>query len=133
MAPGKRHTDVADMPTGKEIYATRDLDKLQALAASHGEAIGLYAKILLDTPLPWNKMRQVYCLLGLVKKWGADRVEKTCARALEAEAVDVNLVGRMLERAMEEAEPEQRPESNVVEGRFARDPSEFSSVKEAGQ
>ena len=34
-------------------------------------------------------MRQVYALLGLVKKWGAERVEAACARALEAEAINV--------------------------------------------
>ena len=37
-------------------------------------------------------MRQVYRLLGLVKKWGSDRVERACQRALDAEAVDVNLI-----------------------------------------
>ncbi len=37
-------------------------------------------------------MRQVYRLLGLVKKWGASRVEEACRRALDAEAIDVNLV-----------------------------------------
>ena len=31
-------------------------------------------------------MRQVYRLLGLVKKWGAERVDAACARALDAEA-----------------------------------------------
>jgi hypothetical protein len=46
---------------------------------------------LLDTPLPWTRMRAVYRLLGLVNKWGADRVEDACRRALEAEAVDVGL------------------------------------------
>ncbi len=133
MAPGKRNTDEADMPTGKEIYATRDLDKLQEIADSYGEAIGRYAEALLGGPLPWTKMRQVYRLFGLVKKWGADRVERACARALEAEAVDVNLVGRMLERAREEAEVDQRPEGNVVEGRFSRDASEFSASKQVRQ
>jgi hypothetical protein len=34
----------------------------------------------------------------LVKKWGPERVELACRRALDAEAVDVNLVSRMLER-----------------------------------
>jgi hypothetical protein len=34
-------------------------------------------------------MRQVYRLLSLVKKWGAERVEAACATALEAEAADV--------------------------------------------
>jgi hypothetical protein len=67
-APGQRSTDPADLPTGTEIYATRDLDRLRRPAADHGEAIGTYATALLDTPLPWTKMRQVYRLLGLVKK-----------------------------------------------------------------
>jgi hypothetical protein len=91
-APGRRHTDPADLPTGKEICATRDLDRLRRMAADHDEAIGVYATALLDTPLPWTKMRQVYRLLGLVKKWGAARVEQACRRALDAEAIDVNLV-----------------------------------------
>ena len=131
--PGQRSTDPADFPTGKEIYATRDLDQLRRMAAGHGDAIGVYAKALLDNPLPWTKMRQVYRLLGLVKKWGAPRVEQACRRALDAEAVDVNLVSRMLERAREETAPDERPEAVVVQGRFARDPSEFAATTEAGR
>ena len=72
-AAGQRSTDPADFPTGKEIYATRDVDRLRRMAGDHGDAIGLYATALLDTPLPWTKMRQVYRLLGLVKKWGPAR------------------------------------------------------------
>ena len=132
-APGQRCTDPADYPTGKEIYATRDLDRLRRLAADHGDAIGRYADALLDTPLPWTKMRQVYRLLGLVKKWGPGRVDQACRRALDAEAIDVNLVARMLERAREDAEPDARPDPVVVQGRFARDPSEFAATKETGQ
>jgi transposase len=132
-APGQRSTDPADLPTGTEIYATRDLDRLRRMAADHGEAIGIYAAALLDTTLPWTKMRQVYRLLGLVKKWGAARVEQACRRALDAEAIDVNLVGRMLERGREGTEPDTRPEPVVIQGRFARDPSEFTATKEAGR
>lgn len=128
--PGQRHTDPADLPTGTEIYATRDLDRLQSIAAGHGDAIGEYATALLDTPLPWTKMRQVYRLLGLVKKWGPHRVNTACRRALDAEAVDVNLVSRMLERAREGTEPDERPAGVIVQGRFARDASEFASTKE---
>jgi hypothetical protein len=94
--PGGRSTDPADMPDGTEIYATRDVDRLQRMATEHGDAIGRYAAAILDTPLPWTRMRQVYRLLGLVKKWGASRVDEGCRRALEAETVDVNLVSRML-------------------------------------
>ncbi|GAC1373787.1 MAG: hypothetical protein NVSMB4_00700 [Acidimicrobiales bacterium] len=132
-APGQRSTDPADLPTGTEIYATRDVDRLRRMAADHGDAIGIYAAALLDTPLPWTKMRQVYRLLGLVKKWGAPRVEQACRRALDAEAVDVNLVARMLERAREDLEPDARPEPVVIQGRFARDPSEFATTTEASR
>jgi transposase len=133
-APGQRSTDPADYPTGKEIYATRDVDALKRLAAQHGEAIGRYGEALLDTPLPWTKMRQVYRLLGLVKKWGPGRVELACRRALDAEAIDVNLVSRMLERAREDIGQEASPAHPVViQGRFSRDPSEFATTKEAGR
>ena len=52
------------------------------MAANHGEAVGASAAALLDAPLPWTKMRQVYALLGVVKKWGAERVEAACGSAL---------------------------------------------------
>ncbi len=100
-APGGRSTDAEDLPAHKSIYAMRDLARLQAMAADHGEATGAYAAALLDTPLPWTRMRSVYALLGLVKKWGDDRVEAACARALEAEAVNIGLIRRMLERGTE--------------------------------
>ena len=130
VAPGKRSTDPADFPPGKDIYATRDLDQLRTKAADAGAAIGEYAAALLSHPLPWTKMRQVYRLLSLVKKWGAEKVETACAKALEAEVVDVGLISRMIERAKEQEEragPEQP--SNVVTGRFSRDASEFSAKR----
>jgi hypothetical protein len=128
--PGQRSTDPADMPPGKDIYATRDLERLKAMAAGHGLAIGTYATAILDTPLPWTRMRQVYRLLGLVKKWGEERVNQACQTALEAEAVDVNLIGRMLERAREDADIHAAAEPKVIQGRFERDPSEFAVSKE---
>jgi transposase len=132
VAPGKRSTDPADFPPGKDIYATRDLDQLRGKAAGAGEAIGAYATELLSHPLPWTKMRQVYRLLGLVKKWGAERVEAACAKALEAEAIDVGLVSRMIERAKEQEPAVEAPPSNVVAGRFSRDASEFSANAQKG-
>jgi transposase len=127
VAPGKRSTDPADFPPGKDIYAMRDLDQLRRKATVAGPAVGEYAAQLLACPLPWTKMRQVYRLLGLVKKWGAERVEAACAKALEAEALDVGLISRMLERAKEQGQAEQKPPANVVVGRFSRDVSEFSA------
>ncbi len=104
---GHRSTDAGDLPAHKSVYAMRDLDHLQQVAAGHGPAIGAYAAVLLDHPLPWTKMRQVYALLGLVTKWGPDRVEIACARAAEAEAYSVALIGRMLARGLEADAPRQ--------------------------
>jgi hypothetical protein len=74
-------------------------------------------------------MRQVYALLGLVKRWGSPRVEAACTRALDAEAISVPLIGRMIERATENAElapPAPRPTGPPA--RFARDPSHFATT-----
>ena len=132
-APGGRHTDPADLPTGTEVYAMRDIEALKRVAAGHGPSVGACASALLDSPLPWTRMRQVYRLLGLAKKWGAQRVEAACARALEAEAVDVGLISRMLERATENAPPPAAATaSNVIPGRFSRDASEFATSEGAG-
>jgi len=124
--PGGRSTDPDDLPSDKIIYAMRDLDRLRRMAADHGEAIGVYATALLDIPLPWTKMRQVYALLGLVKKWGAERVEAACRRALDAEAVNVALIGRMLERGTEHTELQPTLPGTVTATRFARDPAHFA-------
>lgn len=124
--PGHRSTDPADLPSERTTYALRDIAHLQRLASSHGEAIGVYAAAVLDTPLPWTKMRQVYALLGLVKKWGPDKVDAACRRALDAEAINVGLIGRMLERATESTEPVSLPVPPATT-RFARDPDEFTT------
>ncbi|MHB1931101.1 MAG: IS21 family transposase [Acidimicrobiales bacterium] len=129
-APGGRVTDPADLPAGTTAYAMRDLDQLRRLAAGHGPAIGAYATAILDHPLPWTKMRQVYALLGLVKRWGPERVESACARAADAEAFNVGLIGRMIERATEADAPADAPAPTLAgPARFARDPEHFATAK----
>src|SRR5581483_11759575 len=92
---------------------------------------------LLDHPLPWTKMRQVYRLLGLVRRHDAERVDHACARALEVEVVSVGLIERMLARGLE-TEPTSSPpmietgpnlDAKVVPAaaRFARDATEFAT------
>jgi len=130
---GGRHTDACDLPSGTAPYAMRDIEALKAMATRHGPAVGAYAAAVLDSPLPWTRMRQVYRLLGLAKRWGDERTEAACVRGLEAEAVDVGLIGRMLERATENAAPPSPPAAgNVIPGRFSRDTSEFATGNGAG-
>ena len=124
--PGGRSTDPADLPPEKAAYATRDLDRLRSAAASHGEAIGQLAAAVLDGPLPWTKMRRVYRLLGLVRRYGSARVEAACRKALELEAPDVGLIARIVERAGEHQDlPAPDPPGTLVQLRFARPESEF--------
>lgn len=130
-APGGRATCPEDLPQEKTAYAMRDIDYLKRVAAGHGEQIGIYAARVLDSPLPWTRMRQIYKLLGLVKRWGAERVELACTRCLELDVIDVNRVARIVERALEREHAAAGIQlAPVVRLRFARHPDEFTIRKE---
>jgi transposase len=129
MAAGGRSTDPADLPAERTTYALRDIEHLKRLAAGHGLSIGAYAATVLDHPLPWTKMRQAYALLGLVRRWGPERVEAACARALDAEVVSVPLIGRMIERATEQQATPAAPPAALAPGRFARDAGHFATAR----
>ena len=45
-------------------------------------------------------MRQVYRLLGLVRRHGTEQADLACARALEVEVVNVGLIERILSRGL---------------------------------
>lgn len=129
-APGGRSTFREDLPQEKTAYAMRDIEYLKRVAAGHGDQIGVYAARLVDSPLPWTRMRQVYKLLGLVKRWGPERVDRACGRCLELDVVDVNRVIRIVERALERERQEAGIElAPVVHLRFARHADEFSLKK----
>jgi transposase len=124
--PGGRSTNPEDLPAEKTVYAMRDLDRLVRMAAEAGPAVGAYAAVLLEGPLPWTKMRQVYALLGLVKRYGPDRVGQACARAAEAEAYNIGLIGRMLDRATEGRVEEVPIQGRLISPRFARPVESFA-------
>lgn len=126
-APGGRSTDLADIPAEKAGYALRDLDLLVSTAASHGENIGAYAARVLDDPMPWARMRAVYRLLGLVRRYGADPVDTACARALELDVISVTKIASMLERATENTVPILPGRAGGGNARFARDPAEYAA------
>jgi Mu transposase, C-terminal domain len=124
--PGKRSTDPDDLPEHKTAYAMRDLDRLVADSRGHGEHVGEYAQRLLDeSPLPWTRMRTVYRLIGLTRRYGDQAVNTACARALELDVVNVTKIESMMKRAAEAAPPP-RPRPVAATGRFARDPGEYA-------
>ena len=124
--PGGRSTHREDLPAERTGYALRDLTKLIGVCAAHGESIGIYAERLLDDPLPWTRMRSVYRLQGLVRRYGPGPVEAACARALDLEVVSVSKIASMLEKATERQQPVLPAAAGSPGGRFARDPSEYS-------
>jgi transposase len=125
--PGGRSTDPADLPAEKAGYALRDITGLIATAAGHGPNIGIYAERVLDDPLPWTRMRAVYRLLGLVRRYGATPVETACSRALDLDVISVTKVASMLERATENTTPLLPAATATAAARFARDPAEFAT------
>jgi transposase len=125
--PGGRWTDPSDLPAEKSGYAMRDVESLVRNAFRHGDNVGIYAERVLDDKLPWTKMRQVYRLLGLVRRYGPEPVDAACSRALELDVVSVTKIASMLEKATENTAPLPPPRPAAAAGaRFARDPGEFA-------
>lgn len=133
---GGRVSDAADFPPGTDVYARRDVDKLARMAAARGEAIGIYAARILDTPLPWTRMRAVYALIGLARTYGNDVVEQACAAALELDVISVAKIRSIVEKgtgkqaAQAAARSRQAGDAaaRVRAARFARDPREFATA-----
>jgi len=133
---GGRVSDPADFPPGTDVYARRDVDKLAAMAAARGEAIGIYATRILDIPLPWTRMRAVYALTGLCRAYGSDPVEQACAAALELDVISVAKIKSIVEKgtgkqaAQAAARHRQAGDAagKVTAARFARDPGEFATA-----
>jgi transposase len=123
-APGGQAIDASDYPAERSVYAMRDVNALRRQAEAAGEVIGRYAAALLDSPLPWTRMRRVYALLGLVRRYGATRVIEVCTIALAADMLDVHRLKRMLEQGV--AAPPPAPPARVIPlGRYLRPASQY--------
>jgi transposase len=125
MAPGQRHTDPGDFPPEQAACALRDLAFFERQAAAHGEHVGIYGKRLLDSPLPWTRVRQVFALLGLVRRFGAERVDKACAVALEADMISVHRLRRLVELVPQAGTPAARPARVIPIARYLRPPEQY--------
>jgi hypothetical protein len=123
-APGGQSIDASDYPVERSVYAMRNVDALRRQAESASAVIGRYAAALLDSPLPWTRMRRVYALLGLVRRYGAARVTDVCTSALAADMLDMHRLRRMLEHGVTAAPPP--PPARVIPpGRYLRPASQY--------
>jgi hypothetical protein len=109
----------------------RRVDELIDNAGRFGQHVREYAERLMAGPLPWSRMRQVYGLLRLCKKYGSARVEDACKRALAFDVLDVPRVERMLKTTYKEQEKAQAGGKLVTlhPPRFARERAHFETMK----
>jgi transposase len=131
VAPGKRSTDASDYPVGKADYAMRSVERVASQARARGPHVADFVDRLLAGPLPWTRMRAAYGLLRLCERYGDARVDSLCARALAFEVLDVRRIERMLKSAAQ-VETDAIARGHVVQlplGRFARDPSSFTTKR----
>ena len=84
----------------------RDIASQQRQGFARGDNIGAFVETVLDGPLPWTRMRHVYKLFRAADRYGNDRVDQACERAVDAQCANVNIVIGMIERALE---TERRP------------------------
>jgi transposase len=124
--PGGRSTDPADFPAEQLAYAQRDVAFLERQARTHGAAVAAVAQKILAGPLPWTRMRRVYALLGLCRRYGDARVEETCARALAADLLDVRRIERMLKLAAPPPTPAGGAPHVIPLCRYLRPPEQYT-------
>ena len=125
--PGSRSTDYADYPAERTPYALRAPEHSIRRARQLGPAVGQFVTVLLSGTFPWARLRQAQKLLRLAERYGAERVNAACARALAFELLDVRRVERIVRTALER-EPALAEGGDVVPlpARFARPPQSFS-------
>lgn len=124
--PGRRHINSTHFPAEKLAYAQRDTAFLRRQAATHGPAVARFTDALLAVELPWTRMRLVYALLGLCRRYGDARVDETCARALAADMRDFHRLRRMVEQAAPACSPSVTGSNVVPLARHLRPPSKYA-------
>jgi transposase len=98
---GGRSTDYNDYPDGKAPYALRWPNFYSKRARELGPAIGDFTDQLLSGEFPWSRLRSAQKLIGLADRYGAQRLNAACQRALRFELLDVYGIQRILEQGLE--------------------------------
>ena len=122
---GGRATDPEDYPAEKTAYALRAPDHVVAQAAILGPNVERFARKLFEGPLPWAKLRSGQKLLGLGERYGGERLDAACQRALAYDLVDIRRLQRLLLQALDRESPPVEDSGLPLGSRFARPGSAF--------
>jgi len=128
---GKRSTDYSDYPEELAAYARRDPDAVIREGHRQGAHIGRFLEKLLAGDFPWAKLRQAQKLLRLSNKYGRQRLDAACRRALYFELYNVKRVEGIVKAELERAtttSPEKAPRGQLVllPTRFQRPADHFT-------
>ena len=129
---GERSTDYDDYPPEKSAYAMRDANQVIKKAKERGENIGIFAERLLSGDYPWSHLRQAQKLLRLSDKYGYQRLEAGCLRALNFDVVNVKRLENIIKNALENEKRETlspggtRDNVTQLPLRFLRDNKSFN-------
>jgi hypothetical protein len=129
--PGKRSTDYGDYPKEKTAYAMRSCSYHIEKAEEIGISCMAFMELLLVGAFPWARLRQAQKLLRLPEKYGKDRVEHACKRALSFDLIDVRRVEGMITKGLEKTEGMSMGKV-IAPARFAR-PASYFVKKDEGE
>jgi transposase len=98
--PGGRSTDYDDYPKELAAYAMRDPERMISEGQRLGKHVGRFLERLLSGTFPWAHLRQAQRLLRLGNKYGRERLDAACRRALHFDLIHVGRVQRIIETAL---------------------------------
>ena len=128
--PGGRSTDHDDYPKELTSYTLRDPQRLIRQAKDLGPEIGRFMHELLSGELPWTKIRQAQKLLRLADRYGRQRVDAACRRALAFELLNVKRVESILRQDLEQLDLLSGQDGDCrimpIQSRFLRAPESFT-------
>jgi hypothetical protein len=99
--PGGRSTDYEDYPKELAAYAMRDPKRMIEDGRRQGTHVGRFLERLLGGTFPWAHLRQAQRLLRLGNKYGRERLDAACRRALHFDLIHVGRVERIIEAGLD--------------------------------
>lgn len=107
--PGGRSTDYDDYPKELAPYAMRDPQRMIAEGRRQGKHVGRFMERLLAGSFPWAHLRQAQHLLRLANKYGRERLDAACRRALQFDLIHVGRVQKIVEAGLDQQSPKTSP------------------------
>ena len=111
-----RHTTVPEhMPSSHRRYLEWTPAKIREEAARIGPMLSLLVeRIIADRPHPEQGYRSCLGIIGLAKRFGADRLEAAAMRALEIQARNYPSVKSILEKGLDKVPVSKAPEREPI-------------------